>query len=298
MNRIVVIMPTKDRHSLLERAVESICSQVGDWRAVVVNDGSCDNTHEYLDRLAASDSRFRILHNETNRGVNFSRNRALAELAEEEWGFLLDDDDLLLPGAIEQMVSRIKTLPAHIEYIFFNTRIRTSRETFSGGYQFGASTDAHVDPSYYDVFTKAGLRGDCKPALSWSLVAKKYRFAEDVNGFESEFNALVARDGIGIRYCRDEVVLVDQSHDQERLSNTAMVRDPASFVRVHVRMLKGHAALLRQYPALLRARAKAGIKIAFRAHDVRAVILFALFWLKSFFRPKEQYKTESDIKEI
>jgi glycosyltransferase involved in cell wall biosynthesis len=279
MTRIVLIIPTKNRRELLERAVKSILAQGGEWRAVIVNDGSTDDTNTYLDALGL-DLRFSIIYNSKSMGVNVARNKALAILAPGEWGFFLDDDDTLLPGALTKMCTRISELPSHIEYCFFNSHIVTPRETFSGGYQFTGSEVIH-DPSYLEVITKAKLRGDCKPAIAESLFAKGYRFAEDVNGFESEFNALVARDGVGIRFCREEITCIDQAHGMERLSDTAALRDPAAFVRVHRRMLRDHAALLDKHPGLLRTRALAGCKVALRARDPFALMFFLSAWARS-----------------
>jgi hypothetical protein len=195
---------------------------------------------------------------------------------------LLDDDDLLLPGALALMQQRVGELPPTVEYVFFNSRIVTPSENFMGGYQFTEGQVFH-DPSYFEVVSKAGLRGDCKPAIAGSLVKRGYRFAEDVNGFESEFNALVARDGVGIRYYRDEVVHIDQAHGMERLSDTAAMRNPSAFVRVHRRMLQDHRVLFDEHPLLVRVRAQAGCKVALRAHDPFAFMFFLSAWIRSVF---------------
>lgn len=278
---IVFIIPTKDRRPLLARAVDSVRAQGGMWRAIIVDDGSTDDTPVFLKTLSG-DSRFNVIRNATNRGVNIARNVALKRLMPGEWGFLLDDDDLVLPGAVETMAKKISQLPPEVLYTLFNTRIRTATGEYDGGYQFSAGSEAYHDLSYREVILKAGFRGDAKPALSSELVRHGYLFAEDVNGFESEFNARLARDGRGIRCFPDQVAYIDQAHGEERLSDTAAVRDPASFVRVHIRMLRDHAAFLTSHPVLLRQRSLSGLRVALRARDFRALSIFAGYWLKSF----------------
>lgn len=296
MPRIVVILPTKNRRPLLERAIESVRAQEGDWRIIIVNDGSTDDTRNFLETVS-HDARVRVITLSSSKGVNAARNAALHTLSDGEWGFLLDDDDLLLPSAIMCMQQRIAQTPSRYEYIFFNTRIHAPHRTYVGGYQHAEGEEYH-DPTYLEVITKSGLKGDCKPAISAKLIARGYRFAEDVNGFESEFNALVARDGIGIRFYRDQVAHIDQAHGLERLSDTAAVRNPNAFVRVHLRMMKDHRELLREHSALRFARAREGVRVSLRAHDALAVRRFVLelmsAWLSvccdtlfAFFRNEE-----------
>lgn len=274
----VVIIPTKNRLRLVQRALRSVLSQpYAHFRVVVVDDGSTDGTREYLNDL--NDTRVSVLRNEVSRGVNAARNAALATLVGAEWAVPLDDDDELLPGAFGVMANAIETAPSSFEIIFFNTAIKAPEEEFVGGYQsFGDSM--FYDPSYIEVISKSGLRGDCKPILRASLIHRGYHFEEEINGLESEFYAKAARDGVGIRYCKETSMRIDQRHGEERLSDTAAVRDPRSFVRANERMFRDHETLYRAHPWLARKRAAAAFKVAIRAGMPVKATSFLWHWVR------------------
>jgi glycosyltransferase involved in cell wall biosynthesis len=90
--RVTVVIPTKNRHALAERALSSALGQtVGDLEVIVVDDGS-----EPPFTPAVQDSRVRLIRNESSIGPSASRNRAIAE-ARGEWITFLDDDDVIVP---------------------------------------------------------------------------------------------------------------------------------------------------------------------------------------------------------
>jgi len=100
---VSVIVRTKDRAELLREALESLATQSYPYiEAVVVNDGGVDVwpiVEEFADRLY----RIRYIAHKKNRGRAATANTGL-HAAEGEWVGLLDDDDLLLPKAVETLV--------------------------------------------------------------------------------------------------------------------------------------------------------------------------------------------------
>ena len=94
-----VIIPAYNSAAFLSETLESLLAQTfGRWEAVVVNDGSTDNTQSVIDGYCAKDSRIRCIV-QTNAGVSAARNRGLAEAA-GEYAVFLDADDLLAPDAL------------------------------------------------------------------------------------------------------------------------------------------------------------------------------------------------------
>lgn len=92
-----VIVPTFNRSELLKTTVRSILAQrYGDFELVVVDDGSCDDTLEYLGTLGAN---AKILR-QSNRGPGSARNRG-AQVATGEYLAFLDSDDVWFPWTLD-----------------------------------------------------------------------------------------------------------------------------------------------------------------------------------------------------
>jgi len=92
---VSLLVCTYNRRAFLPAAVASARAQAWPCEIVVVNDGSSDGTREWLD--AQSD--LIVVHQE-NQGKPAALNAAL-DMATGEAVLVLDDDDLLLPGAIQ-----------------------------------------------------------------------------------------------------------------------------------------------------------------------------------------------------
>ncbi len=94
-----VVMPTRNRPALLERAARSVLDQDGEGREeielVIVDDASSDETPEVLDRLSC-DGRVRVVRNAESLGPGGTRNRGIAAASGDLLGFC-DDDDTWLP---------------------------------------------------------------------------------------------------------------------------------------------------------------------------------------------------------
>ena len=102
--RVSVIVPAYNAADCLERALNSALAQtMADLEVIVVDDGSRDTTFEVACRVAARDSRVRVLRNEHNRGVAGSRNRAV-KAGRGEWIAFLDADDVWFPERLERML--------------------------------------------------------------------------------------------------------------------------------------------------------------------------------------------------
>lgn len=281
--RFVIVIPTKNRCTLLARALESVRSQsYTNYRIIVVNDGSTDGTQRYLDSL--HDARIQTIHHSKNRGVNAARNAAFRMLREGEWALPLDDDDMLLPEALQHIARQIEKLPDFISVACFNTTIRTHEKEYKGGRNFEEGEESY-DPSYHALMTGEGLKteGDNRAVLKWTLFPK-YLFSEDVNGFEGEWWLLIGRDGVGVRYFPEEIILIDQTHGGEHLSRVAARRNPSSFIRAHRRIFHDHKEFFSKHPDRRAARAVVVLKLSIRAADPIAFVKFAGHYLHASYR--------------
>jgi glycosyltransferase involved in cell wall biosynthesis len=99
--RFSIITPTYKRKDALKRAVDSVLQQTyKDFEMIIVNDSPFDTTYEEF-AASINDSRIRYYVNDSNRGVNYSRNFALDRVsADSKWVIFLDDDDYVSPDAL------------------------------------------------------------------------------------------------------------------------------------------------------------------------------------------------------
>jgi glycosyltransferase involved in cell wall biosynthesis len=101
--RVSAIVVTHNRPNFLFAAVSSVLRQtLGSIEVVIVDDGSTDDTPAVAAHLAALDPRVRVVH-QPNSGLPAARNAGLAH-ATAEWVAFLDDDDLWVPEALEELL--------------------------------------------------------------------------------------------------------------------------------------------------------------------------------------------------
>ena len=101
--RISVIVPAYNAAPFLETCVRSILGQdFSDLELLLVDDGSTDGTGALCDRLAETDPRIRVIHQE-NAGVSAARNRGVREATGELIAFV-DADDWLERSAYGEMI--------------------------------------------------------------------------------------------------------------------------------------------------------------------------------------------------
>jgi glycosyltransferase involved in cell wall biosynthesis len=85
----------------------SILAQTyADWEAIIVDDGSTDDSAELIKNIIKDDNRFHFYLNDANKGCGYTK-RKCVELSSGEWCGFLDPDDALLPVALEQIVAKI-----------------------------------------------------------------------------------------------------------------------------------------------------------------------------------------------
>jgi glycosyltransferase involved in cell wall biosynthesis len=100
---VTVVIPTRDRRSLLLRTLRSVLAQEGvRLEVVVVDDGSADQTPGAVEALG--DERIRLVRHERPRGVAGARNAGIAA-ATGEWVAFLDDDDLWAPHKLRTQLA-------------------------------------------------------------------------------------------------------------------------------------------------------------------------------------------------
>jgi glycosyltransferase involved in cell wall biosynthesis len=107
---VSIVMPAYQAQATVARALHSLRAQsFSDWEAIVVDDGSSDRTAEIAAKLAAKDSRIRLIAC-ANGGAAAARNRGIAA-ATGEWLVFLDADDTLDPAYLKRMQAALAAAP-------------------------------------------------------------------------------------------------------------------------------------------------------------------------------------------
>lgn len=271
----VVIIPTKNRRALLERALESINLQAYPrLRVIVVDDGSSDGTQEFLATYADTRPYITVLRHDESRGVNVARNDALALVGADDIVSFLDDDDYLLPGALAEIAKTFAHAPDSISCIRFNTDCFTSAGIQHNlGFEFNPGESFH-DAPYAELMAKKRQNGATYMATRGTLWANgRYRYAEDMNGFESELLWRMVRDGVGIRFV-NTVAMMNDLRGDNHLSVVGVKRDRLSFVRARRRVFRDHQPFFETHPSFGLRHVVQGMHIALRVGDFQSFFYF------------------------
>ena len=96
MSKVSIIMPVHNMEAYLSRSVASLQGQtLTDIEIILVENGSTDNSIEICNRIAAGDSRVKVIHLDKG-DVSVARNAGVAAATSEYIGFM-DSDDLAEP---------------------------------------------------------------------------------------------------------------------------------------------------------------------------------------------------------
>lgn len=188
MPRVSALIPTYNREEYVGGAIETVLSQTySDIEAVVINDGSTDNTRDVLAQYSDHE-RVQVHHNDHNRGISYSFNRAAVE-AQGELFCILGDDDRWAPQKISKQVRRMDQLD----------------EAYGVLYTGGVSTK---NGKVVDV-DRPSWQGDIYPEIiaAWELAPHSSHMIrreafESVGGFDTDFPRCVDRE-MCIRLARE-----------------------------------------------------------------------------------------------
>lgn len=105
MASVDIIIPCYNYAHFLPQCVQSVLIQgVDDFRIVIIDNASTDNSVEVARRLAETDSRIEVVCHQTNLGSHASFNHGI-DLARADYFMILCADDLLTPGALRQGIA-------------------------------------------------------------------------------------------------------------------------------------------------------------------------------------------------
>jgi glycosyltransferase involved in cell wall biosynthesis len=109
MDLISVITPVYNGAAYAKEAIRSVQAQTHtEWEYILVDDGSTDGSLDIIRECADADARIRVITNDENRGIPFSRNTGLAA-AKGEWIAFLDQDDIWRPEKLAVQLALLQS---------------------------------------------------------------------------------------------------------------------------------------------------------------------------------------------
>ncbi len=109
--QVSAIIPARNAAATLEATIDSLRAQtIPDWEAIVVDDGSTDETAAVAHAHASRDPRVRLLRAEAG-GASAARNVGLTA-ARGRWLLFLDADDWVAPTHLERLLGLLTAMPA------------------------------------------------------------------------------------------------------------------------------------------------------------------------------------------
>ena len=124
---ISIIMAAYNAEKTIEQAINSVLSQTyPDFELLVVNDCSTDKTAMLAEAIVKKDDRVRLISNEKNSGVSYTRKHGLEE-ASGEWIAILDSDDAWKPEKLEKQIALQEKTNAVHRFRFYGCRWQANR---------------------------------------------------------------------------------------------------------------------------------------------------------------------------
>ena len=107
---VSVVIPAYNSAATIAETLRSLCDQTfKGWEAIIVDDGSTDDTLSIVQSFLESDSRFRCAR-QAHLGVSAARNIGI-DHTNYDWLLFLDSDDWILPQHLERLTNVLATDP-------------------------------------------------------------------------------------------------------------------------------------------------------------------------------------------
>jgi GT2 family glycosyltransferase len=154
---ISILIPVLNAASTLDQALGSIKAQTfTNWEAIVVDDGSTDDTLRLLRAWGRRDDRFRILRNRENRGIVASLNQAMDE-ARAPVLARMDADDVSLPRRLERQMDRLAE--GDVAAVGCQVRYFPEEQVAGGAHRYQDWLNSLVTPEEHerDIFVECPL---------------------------------------------------------------------------------------------------------------------------------------------
>lgn len=252
MPKVDVIIPAYNAATFLPATLQSVESQTfEDWRILLVNDGSTDNTTQviapYQERM-----RHKLIHiQQANAGLPAARNKAIRH-SSAEFLAILDADDIWLPWRLEESLKSFENRPqiglsyGMIRYIDANGNMTAWQDRRQKNAEGNIATH---------IYTR-------KVNLPCPTITFRRNCVEDVGLFDETMRATEDRDmwlRIAVKY---EIAFIERVIAHYRLSPNSMSSDLNRMITAQLNFVEKH----RNMPGCGLRRRREALSLIYKQH--------------------------------
>ena len=203
MPKVSVILPIYNVEKYLRKCLDSVINQtLKDIEIICVNDSSTDECENIILEYAKKDGRIKIINNEKNCGIGFSRNIGISESSGEYISFIDSDDyiekdyiEILYNTAIKNeadivFTNNINIVRDKIIKPYYHNRINIWKKKFKkndiwreGISDFNVDTPQKENTPEYPLAVAWNKLYKRQFLIEKKLLYSKYRIAEDIDMF-------------------------------------------------------------------------------------------------------------------
>lgn len=226
--KISIFIPIYNKELYIDKCIKNLQNQTPkDIEIIAVNDCSEDNSLNILNDLAKNDSRIKIVNNDINHGLLYSRAIGILNSTGEYLMNLDSDDEIYDNECLEYLYN--KTLSFKVDIIAFNVHFEVTNTTVKCNYD----NEILLQPKLYK---KNFLENnDLSDYLIWNKLIKKEIFLkayEDFkiaiyngkwNYFEDDvWNTLVSKYAQS-KLCLDKLVYIYNNNSDSLMNNRTSI---------------------------------------------------------------------------
>ena len=169
-----IVIPSYNNADYLGECLNSVVAQtLGSWEAIVVVDGSPDNSEAVARSYAKSDSRIRVLVKEENEGTHRARMSGV-EAALGDYLLFLDADDGLTADALERLYGAVDACPG-FDVMHFGMTVKNEGVTEAMSRGVLESCNREFPPLHGDAIARSSFIFGDDPTQDWRILQRLYR---------------------------------------------------------------------------------------------------------------------------
>ena len=172
-SKVSVIVPVYNTSRYLTECLKSLKKQsFTNYEAILIDDGSTDDSGIICDKFAKEDNRFKVIH-KVNGGVSSARNKGL-EVASSDFIFFLDSDDTMDSSMLESL---------------YNIAMKTNADIVQSGFCESVFGDQYLkrytkDEALDSLFSAKEIKGALWLCLFRRILFKDLKFPEYIHHWE------------------------------------------------------------------------------------------------------------------